>query len=389
MTYGETSTGWNGKSFDLIGSDIRERLRARIDPNLTLDAEDPLGSIVDVTSDELALAWEALGYYRNQFDPDNAENALAVAIAKLSGTTRRQATRGTATCSVTLGAGLTFLPGTLIAHVAGEPDNRWVNRDTITSTTAGVYTNKAFISETAGVYPAAINTITKIASSVSGWTAITNTAAATSGLALETIPELMVRRELELGPRGAGTIQGMHNAVSAVSGILSVSVAANDTLAVVGYLQPGQVEVVIWDGTSPAASNDAIAQAIWDNKSAGAVLYGATTGNATDVYGAVKAVAFSRAAYVNAYASATIVKVPGTDTVSLTAQIKALMLARWPQTVGSAVYASKLSPAELPGVQSVTQTRVDTAPSPAQTSLPAVSNSIYLLTESNITVSVT
>ena len=79
--YGETTTGFRGKTFDETGADIRARMRALIDQNLTLDDKDPLGNIVDVFSDELALAWEALEVARNQFDPDNAEGQGAVALA--------------------------------------------------------------------------------------------------------------------------------------------------------------------------------------------------------------------------------------------------------------------------------------------------------------------
>lgn len=389
--YGELSTGFRAKLFDEIGTDVRARLRARIDENLTLDDKDPFGSFVDVVSDELNLVWEALEVARNQFDRDNAEGQGAVALAALTGTVRRQPTKGTAICTVNLDASKTFAPGALVAHVSGEPDNRWVNRDTITSTTAGSYTGRVFISETAGYYPAANGTINKIAQTVSGWNSITNTATATPGQDIETIPDLMARSEEELGAQGTGTLAGLRNAVLAVPGVLSVTVNYNDTTATVGSLAPNQLEIVVWDGSSPAASNNEIAQAILDNKSAGAALLGSTTGTAVDVYGATKTIAFNRATSTNIFVSLTVLVLPGTNTAALNASILSILPAAIPTGIGAAVYANKLIQAlsGLEAIVNISSLTVGTAPSPVGSSIAGVANTIRNLPTANIAASFT
>jgi uncharacterized phage protein gp47/JayE len=389
--YGETSTGFRSKTFDETGADIRARMRALIDQNLTLDDKDPLGNIVDVCSDELALAWEALEVGRNQFDPDNAEGPGAVALASVTGTKRRLPTKGTAICSVNLGASKTFLPGTMVAHVSGEPDNRWVNRDTIVSTVAATYINKVFVAETAGNYPAALNTITKIAQTASGWNSITNTSAATPGKDLETIPELMVRREQELGSQGTGTVKSIRNAVLAVTGVIDCTVNYNDTTAVVGNLQPNQLEVVVWDGTVPTALDDEIAQAILDTKSAASSLYGAQSGTAIDAYGETKTIAFTRATSTASYVAVTV-SAPASAIGTIVADVRASIQAIWPTAVGAGVYASKLilGPAALSAVVDVTSLTVGLSVAPVTTSIPPAANTVRLSPPNgNINVTVT
>lgn len=384
--YGELSTGYRGKTFDEIGTDVRSRLRSRIDPNLTLDEKDPLGVFVDVVSDELALAWEALEVARNQFDRDNAEGQGAIALAAVTGTVRRQPTKGLAICTVNLDASKTFAPGALIAHVNGEPTNRWVNRDTITSTTAGNYTGKYFISETAGYYPAAISTITKIAVTASGWNSITNTSAATPGEELESIPDLMARSEEELGSQGTGTLAGLRNAVLAVDGVIDCIVNYNDTTATVGSLAPNQLEVVVWDGTTPLAANDDIAKAILDNKSAGAPLLGSTTGSATDLYGTVKSVAFNRASYTNCYCSVSLLLKQGTVAAPLVTAVLERIVEEWPDGIGETVYANKIIAAisGFDAIVNVTSLTVGTSPAPVGTSIAAAANTVRLIPLANI-----
>ena len=137
--YGETATGFRGKTYDEALSELKARFRARISEELTLDEYDWLGNVVAICADREQLVWEALEVARNQFDPDNAEGNLAIGLAALTGTRRKDATKGTVTCSLTLDASKTFAPGALVAHVDGQPDNRWVNRDTVTSTSAGAW----------------------------------------------------------------------------------------------------------------------------------------------------------------------------------------------------------------------------------------------------------
>ena len=393
--YGETSTGFRGKTFAEAGADLRARLRARISQDLTLDAKDWLGNAVDVWADIEALIWEALEVARNQFDPDNAEGQLAVSLAALTGTKRRQPTKGSVLCTLGLDTGRTFAPGELVAHVEGQPENRWVNRDQVSSTIAGTYTNVPFITESAGLKFALANKLKVIAQTKSGWLSVTNPTDATPGEDLESIPDLMARREEELGAGGSGTVAAIDKAVSAVEGVIGCRVFYNDTTSTQTIasvsMPPNSIRVVVWDGIGAAASNNSLAQVILDNKSAGAPTLGAASGTAVDLYGEVKTVNFSRATYVVCFVAVTVSAPTGTNTTQLTADVKASIMALWPNKVGQAAYANKLiaGPASLSAVINVSSLTVGGPPPPpvANSVVPAA-DQIMLLSDSNITVTV-
>ncbi len=398
--YGETPTGWRGKTFAEAAAELRARMRARISEALTLDEKDWLGNAVDIWGDIESQIWDAMEVVRNAFDPDNAEGPAAIALAALTGTKQRLPTKGTVPCTVNLDASKTFAPGDLVAHVEGQPDNRWVNKDTITSTTAGNYTNRTFIAETAGPFIALNGKLKIIAQTKSGWNSIVNTADATPGLALEEIPDLMVRREQELGALGAGTVAAIHKAVAAVTGVIEVRVFLNDTQAPIvisGVTIPQNcVRVVVWDGSPSGADNDAIAQAIQDKKSGGCTPIGGGgapgSGLAIDFYGETKTVNFSRVTWVSFGCSITVEAPTGTNTTQLTDDIKASIVALWPTKIGAPIYVSKLiaGPASQDAVISVVAMGIGSGGPPpyaAQSAVPSL-DQIYRISTGSIYVTV-
>lgn len=393
--YGETATGFRGKTYDEALAELKARFRARISEELTLDEYDWLGNVVAICADREQLVWEALEVARNQFDPDNAEGSLAIGLAALTGTRRRDATKGTVLCTLGLEANKTFLPGTLVASVEGQPDNRWVNRDTVTSTTAGSYVGQVFIAETAGKYLALSGKLKIIAQTASGWLSVTNPADATPGADIESIPDLMVRREEELGASGNGTVAAIAAAVSAVDGVIEARVFNNDTgapITVVVSLPANSIRVVVWDGAAPAASNNDIAKAIFGSKSAGCNAVGLGTlpasGTVEDLYGVVQTINFARAQSPSLGCAVTVQAPIGTNTTQLTADIKQSILALWPNKIGVSVYASKLiaGPASLDAVINV-QTLLIGAP-PVSSSIVAIADQILLLDSDSITVTI-
>src|SRR4029453_12170839 len=114
-------------------------------------------------------------------------------------------TKGLVTATVDLDASQSYAPGDLAAHVSDEPTNRWLNRDAVTSTTAGSY-DAVFESENAGAAAIAeAGTLTIIATPVAGWNGVTNAAAATPGQDIESIAALRIRRAAALSIGGSRT----------------------------------------------------------------------------------------------------------------------------------------------------------------------------------------
>lgn len=305
MTFGVLETGFNRKRFEDLDTQIRERLKTLIDPGFVLDERTWEGNQHAIVVDELAIMWELLEVAYNGNDPDSADDFLSVALAALTGTRRKLPTKGVVDTTINLDASQAFAAGDLIAFVAGDETNRWVNRDAITSTTASNYA-ATFESEVAGSQAvAAAGTLTQIAAAVSGWNSITNAADATPGTDLETVDQLKVRRVRELSAAGSAGLHSIVGKVSALSGVLSVVGEENTLPFFAGGLPPNSFRIIVWDGETPAADDDEIAQMIFDSKSGGIQSNGDASGTATDA-GEEHTVNFQRAGVVPIYVAVTV-----------------------------------------------------------------------------------
>jgi uncharacterized phage protein gp47/JayE len=390
--YGETATGFRRKTFPEIQSSIKARLRGRIDARLALDDLDWVGNAVDVFSDELDLAWQALEVARNGFDPANAEGALMVALAALTGTRRNAPTFGLCPCTLGLLAGKTFAPGDLVAHVEGDPTNRWYNRDEVTSVLTGSYPGNVFICETAGARPALSGLLTVIAGTKSGWQSITNPSDATAGQDLESIDDLRVRREEDLETQASGSAGGIESDVLGVAGVVSAKVLINDTEAPVGGMPPHSIRVIVWDGISLGANNVEVAQAILESKGAATTTVGASYAEATDANGNPVLVYFDRATQVPLYVVGELEVVVGADPAAVTAAAKVAIVAGGPSGVGErAVFERIKSQAfTVGGVTDVLGFALGTAPAPSGTvNVEAAIDQILILDTGNITLTIT
>jgi uncharacterized phage protein gp47/JayE len=389
--YGETETGFRRKTFPEIQASIKEKLRKRIDKRLSLDDLDWLGNAVDVFSDELDLAWQALEVARNGFDPANAEGALMINLAGVTGTRQRQATYGL--CPVTLGLApaKSFPPGDLVAHVWGDPTNRWQNRDLVVSTLAGTYP-ATFIAQQPGAKPALAGTLIVIAASKSGWLSITNATDGEPGEDLETVDDLRVRREEDLETQASGSAGGIRSDVLDVEGVLSAKVLINDTEADVGSLPKHSVRAVIWDGLTLEADDDVLAQTIFDSKGAATTTVGSSHGTATDANGDPVVVNFDRATQVPLYVDGELEVVAGADADAVIAAAKLAIIAGGPSGVGARAVFERIKSRSftVPGVTDVLNFALGTAPAPIGTdNVEADIDEILIIDSANIQLTIT
>lgn len=390
--YGETETGFRRKTFDEIGAHIREKMRKRIDTRLALDSLDWVGNTVDVFSDELDLGWQALEVARNGFDPANAEGALMVALAALTGTRRNDPTTGLCACTLELEADKTFAAETMIGHVRGDPTNRWVNRDEVVSTTAGSYTGIIFKTESAGAKPALAGTLTAIAASLTGWLSITNPADATPGKDLEAIDDLRVRREEDLETQASGSAGGIKSDVLDVAGVLAAKVLINDTEFDTVDLTKHSIRVIIWDGLTLEADNDELAQAILDSKGAATRTVGVSSGTAIDANGDPTTVYFDRATQIPLYVAGELEVVAGADHAAVTTAAKLAIIAGGPSTNGERAVFEKIKSTNFTvgGVTDVLDFAIGIAPAPTGTvNIEAAIDEIIIIDSANITLIIT
>jgi hypothetical protein len=386
---GLTPQGYIANTVQEEITDLGNSILANVDGGLDLSPDQPLGQLVGIFAEKFTELTELGATVYNAINPNAAEGQLLANVSALSGTYPQVATYSIVQATLTLNASTTVTAGAT-AIVAGQPANIWVLQTTVTSTSPGNYP-ATFQSQVPGPFVANAGTLTVIGTPTIGWTAVTNAADAEQGLMADTDTTLRQKRALELLGEGSGDIDAIRAAVLKVGGVEQVFVYENTTLVTDGTGLPGKsFRVVIWDGPTMAALNDAVAQAIWDSKPAGILSFGTTaSGNATDSTGTIRTILFDRAVQVPIYV--TLTTTPGTLTTAQTAAVK-LALTTYASTnynLGVEVVALALrAQAILPGVTiDVPTFFLGTAPSPVGTGNIAISGlDIATLSSTNILV---
>lgn len=356
--FGLLSTGFVPKLTSDVLLDLTTKLRLLIDPNLDVSPTEPFGQAVGIFSGQVAEVWELLATIYGQTDPNKAEGFLLDAVCAITGTIRKDATFSHAVVTMNMGASATVNPG-LIANVSGQPGNMWQLIGTADPVTGALLVAGPVVSTSAGNYSsywqatvtgpqvAAAGQLVVVPSLPAGLVYIANPADAILGTLKETDTQLRLRRQAELSAAGGGTMDGIRADVLNVPGVVQCSVFENTTDYVDAFGRPAHsFEVVVFDGVSPAASNNAIAQAIWNDKPAGILSYSATgdSGIAIDSQGNSRTVAFSRAQIVNVYLKLTTTAT-GTE-AAVKSQLAAFGAANL--GLGSEVYRLQLMGAILP-----------------------------------------
>jgi uncharacterized phage protein gp47/JayE len=376
-----TDTGYTPRTLDAVLTSIQGFLRDKISAKLTLTERTVLGNVSNLMADHVeqieALALECY----HAFDPDNASDDRQVALSNLTGVPRRGLKKGLVTMSLDIDASQSYAPGDIAMHVIDEPTNRWLNRDTVVTTTAGLYP-AVFESEFAG--SAAIAealTLTVIATPVSGLNSGTNILAATPGEDIEAIPALRIRREGAVSIGGSRTRGAIRAKLLLIEGVLSAEVFENISNAVdADGIGPHGIRAIVWDGSPAAADDDAIAQVIHDHGAEGILAQGAFSGTAQDEQLGPVTKYFDRATASNITVAVDIESATG---VAID-DVKAAILAAMPTRVGREVTFHKLAGSvfSVPGVDDYVTFTINAGTS----DLAAVQSTIYLLDESDITV---
>jgi uncharacterized phage protein gp47/JayE len=299
---GLTATGFELKTLEEIKSEIESDQRAEIDPALDFSAEQPLTQINGIAAKKFAELWELMQTLANAMNPNGAENFLLDNISAITGSKRESAKKSTVTLNSNVNNNFSCAQGAIMVNVSGQPDVRFVNKSAVGPLTpAGVYPIEFECTEF-GPVQAAATTLTVITAPVSGLNSVTNPSDAIAGTFVETDEDLRKRRDDEVTAAGASTVDAIRVDVLQVEGVKQCYVFENVTLTTDENGLPGKsIEVVVYDGNVPAASNAEIGQAIWDSKPAGVETVGSTSVTVQDSTGVNRTVKFSRATVKNVW----------------------------------------------------------------------------------------
>jgi uncharacterized phage protein gp47/JayE len=390
---GLTAEGFTPKTLEEILSDLEDSQHADIDTGLDTSAESVLGKLNGTFASPLRECWELLGAVYESRDPDKNTGDAQDATAAISGTRRRAATNGFVALRMSVAANTT-VPAGAVAHVTGQPTNRWVTTAAAVNATGSTawVENVAAEAESTGVIAAVAGTLAVIAQPVTGWLAVANLLDATPGLAIETHSELRIRRELELQRPGSSPLDAIRADLLDVTGVVAVVMYENttDTTDAEG-LPPHSVEAVAQQGT---ATDLAVATQLWNSKAGGIATHSSEspprTVSVVSSQGTTRLVKFTRPASRSVYLDIVITTDP--DLYAGNAALKAALVAYGTEhlTMGADVIRARLlcEVIDFPGVTDVVTLHLGFGASPTgDSNLLIAPREIAMLDTSRITVS--
>lgn len=301
-------TGFVVKTYTEILDEMRAEYVLREGSGRVPDwARNKVQGIVTVV---LALAisevWGAVQQVYESFRPSSATGEQLDNLCELVGVERQGATFSTVSLSLTGTAGVFVPAGQVVEDVAGF---RWATLQDVTlpGTTIARAT-------TLGAVTAPATTVNKIVSAVTGWSGVSNPAAASPGLDRETDLQLRESRLRRLQRGTTATMGGVQSALEDLDFVTTALVVDNDgsTPLVVGpyTIPPKAFLPVIAPETLTADQIREAAQAILDTKPIGIQSFGPGVISLPGPSGVPKAIGYALASAVAIDITVTVTIAP-------------------------------------------------------------------------------
>lgn len=301
MAYGITADGFQRKRLDVILAELNQALKAIFGENLNLDPETPDGQTSGVFSESHANLWELAEQAYNAFNPSAATGDVLSNLVQLNGILRKDATFSTAVLTLG-GIDTTVIPaGSLVSTADGIS----FATDADATIVAGTAAANATATVT-GPLQAAIGTITEIDTPITGWSTVTNAAAATPGTNEEDDSDLRARRERSIESAAVAILESILAAVLEIENVTDAAIYENDTASVDARGLDPHSFLVLAEGGLDAD----VAEAIFNKKPTGIGTNGTTTEPVLDSQGVSHDIKFSRPVDVTIHVKVTLVGGP-------------------------------------------------------------------------------
>lgn len=351
-------------------------------PALDTSAATPAGQLVDAETSYIAQANSELLYLASQFDPRKAEGIFQDALAAIYFLTRKVAQKTRVECTCTGLAGTDIPIGALAQDSNGvkyQAINTNPNATLAATIPLGGSVSVTFEALEAGAIQCDANTLNSIITVIAGWDTINNPTAGSTGWLQETQADFEQRRFASVAHNAHGSVLAIQGALNNLADVTDCVVLENDTSATKLIsdinIPSHSVAIIIYGG-----DDDAIAETIYNKKSAGCGTTGTTTSgggtaitgttvsytepdtNAIYTYNIIRpttqAVTIEvtidymtslNASYINDIKTAILADFNGTNTDSWNTRV----------TMGQTVYASRfstavLTTAQVPSLYSIT-----------------------------------
>lgn len=391
MPYGVTTDGFVIKPLATIRSEIDSYQKTNVDAGLTLIDKSSLGQLNLSVSNQCAELWEmGQAVYSNSW-ADSANGFSLDGVCEYTGTERDQNSKTIGTAQVTLNPDKN-LPAGSLAHPTGRPNDLFESLTEVPADPAGGTFDVQFRAQTAGAIPVTAGQLSEIAQPVPGWTAVTNSAAFTTGDAREEDDELRAKRVNELQAGGSTNVDAIRAGLLTLTGVIDARVYENDKGIVQNGLKPHSIRCILRGGTSSE-----IGQKIFDKKGAGAPdTNGLQNETIEDTMGKTHEVYFDWGTQKTFYATMVIEKGDNWDATNDPPAIKAA-LAAYVNSLGigeDVIYQEcedavrSINTSYGDKVYKITSLFIDFAPGPSGTSdLPVTDEEYALADVANISVS--
>lgn len=283
--------------------DEERQLYLDIDPLWNLDPSTPDGLKLAHDAEVFGALDEVLQQAYNSKDPAKAVGYDLDVLCALTGTTRSKGTPSNVTVTLTGTPGTVVAAGSLIK--SRTTGTGWTIDQTVTLT-AGTATVGATCT-VVGTTQADAGTLTQIATTVGGWTGVTNPSPATPGTDAQDDASLRIERNTAVGRPGNNQVDSTLGELYAVDGVRRVKAYENDTGVTDSNGLPAHSMAYIVDGGADAD----VAMAIYVKKNPGVALYQAGTPVSVTVTSPkyptnTKAIKFSRPIAVDMVIAVTV-----------------------------------------------------------------------------------
>lgn len=317
-TYGLTAAGYTApRQADYLAI-IRGRFDAALadlgyteTPDYERDTfEGQITEIMAYLLGELASGNQAVYDARS---PANATGLQLDNLALIVGVPRNEATYGTVELTLTGTTGTIITAGKVVEGGGSDGKARWVLTEDVTLV-AGTGTGTAR-AEFKGQVIATAGQVDAIVTPVSGWTAVTNAAAADPGQERETDAELRVRRQQSLSAAGAGSTAAILAALLDLDFVSGAVVRDNKTSASVTTdgitIAAFGVACVVAPNTLTTAQKTSVVEAIYEHLGAGTPTSGTTSSTVTKRDARTESINFYLAADSNVTVAFTLLMESG------------------------------------------------------------------------------
>lgn len=332
---------------------LQEQYRAIYGQDIYIEADSQDGQLIGIHALAESDAFSSAVATYNCFSPATAQGVGLSSVVKINGLERLEAAYSTVDVTLTGDTGTEILNGA-VSSTSGQ---KWY-LPSPTVITPGTSVTVTATAAQAGAVTAAIGTVTKIATPVAGWDAVTNPSAAVAGRAVETDAALRKRQSISTALPALTVLESIIAAVAQIDGVTRYSCVENDTgSADVNGVPAHSIALVVEGGDV-----DTIAQTIGKRKTPGTGTYGSTSVMVYDTYGIGRDIKFSRPTLKDIAVAITIKALTG-YTSSIGVNIKASIAAYISSLdIGADVLYTRLYvPGQLAGPYGIYDTTSDSS----------------------------